>query len=772
MIRILEEIRRRKVGRVAVAYAAAAFVVLQVADIVLPALDAPGWVLTVLVVIAALGFPVAVALAWAFDVTADGVQRTPPAAPASAGARLLDRRGAAVVAVVAMVSVGAGGSYLWSRYAGAADLDPDLVVILPFRVSADPSIAYLREGMVDLLATSLSAESGLRAAEPRTALSAWRRVARDESIDLAADDAKQVARAVGAGQVVLGSVLGTGREVTLTASLIRLGGGRSIEARAQGDADGITRLIDELCAQLLSRAAGESETRLEALTSTSLPALRAYLEGQVHYRRSQFGRAAHAFDRAVDIDSTFALAALHLDMMIGWGDGRTPNQERSARLVHRYRDRLSPLDRLLFDAHVGADYPRMRTQAEILADWERALTRLPERADALFLYGDELFHYGSLVDRPDHLGAALRAFDRALAIDSSFTPALIHLLDAALYRGDAESARRLFDLLARSDTTAETAAYQYYSRLVAFGDTAQLEAFRRGLDTMSTHIRRMVGLAFAITTGEPADARAAVALNLSQAMTPQEREQALTDAYRMALTMGRPTEAAGYAEQALASGADAARWRSNLVLDALFWNGDRTSAERAVAALRQTSQGEATSSHVECTLGQWSAWHEDFEGATSHAVRRERLSVDGDATETDRACALVIRATVAVLSGAPDAAVLLERADSAAVRGPLDDYPLLRAINFSLSRLHELSGSLERALTAASRYVMVPIGMIGYSSSVWERARLAEMLGDHAAAREAYAQYLRMQHEPEPALLPRQEAAEVALLRLSAERAN
>jgi TolB-like protein len=770
MTRIIDEIRRRKVGRVAVAYAAAAFVALQVADIVLPALDAPGWVLTVLVVIAALGFPVAVALAWAFDVTPDGVQRTPPTTPVAVRSRTFDRRGLAVVAIVALVSLGAGGGYLWSRYAGAADLDPDLVVILPFRVSADPSIAYLREGMVDLLATSLSAESGLRAAEPRTALSAWRRVARDETVDLAADDAMQVARAVGAGQVVLGSVLGSGREVTLTASLVRLAGGRSIEARAQGDANEITRLIDELCGQLLSRAAGEGDQRLASLTSTSLPALRAYLEGQAAYRRSQFGAAAHAFDRAVEQDSTFALAAMYLDMMIGWGDADTPNQERAATLAHRYRDRLSPLDRIMLDAHLGVDYPRERTVADRLAAWETALVHLPERADAYFEYGDVLAHHGALVDRDDHQEASERAFRRSFAIDSSFTPALIHLLDGALFARRSEEARGLFELLARSDTSAQAGAYQYFLRVAAFGDAAQLAQFRSSLDTLPWPLLGSTAFAYIVGVGEIEDSRRAVAAMIRTALTPQLRNEALEQAYALALNLGRPQEALAYARQAMAlPGAPLAAWQASLLHDALYWDGDADAAREAAAAAESSANRPW---YLTCALGQWQAWHGEQAAAEQAAAEIEQRQPSLGTANMRALCTAVLRAISAHAQQTAEAGALLERADSIARIGPPGPTAPLRALNFSIARLLEERGQMERALRAASRHALTPQGVTQYSTLLLARARLAEAVGRSAVARDDYAEYLRLRYDAEPALMVQRAGAETALLRLTSERAN
>ncbi len=76
--RLLTELKRRKVYRVAVVYAVVAFVVWQAAEIAFPSLHLPEWTLTFVVVIALIGFPIALVLAWAFEITPEGVRRTEP----------------------------------------------------------------------------------------------------------------------------------------------------------------------------------------------------------------------------------------------------------------------------------------------------------------------------------------------------------------------------------------------------------------------------------------------------------------------------------------------------------------------------------------------------------------------------------------------------------------------------------------------------------------------------------------------------------------------
>jgi hypothetical protein len=81
---VLGELRRRKVFRVAAVYGAVAFVVLQAADIMLPRLGVPEWAMSLIVVLVVLGFPVALVMAWALELTPDGVRMTPASTAAGA----------------------------------------------------------------------------------------------------------------------------------------------------------------------------------------------------------------------------------------------------------------------------------------------------------------------------------------------------------------------------------------------------------------------------------------------------------------------------------------------------------------------------------------------------------------------------------------------------------------------------------------------------------------------------------------------------------------
>ena len=100
-------------------------------------------------------------------------------------------------------------------------VDAKVVAVAPFRVSgADPSLSYLREGMVDLLAAKLGGTAGIRPADARSLLAAWRSAAGSTEAELRRGEALGVAGRVGAGQLVLGDLVGSPDRVVVHATML------------------------------------------------------------------------------------------------------------------------------------------------------------------------------------------------------------------------------------------------------------------------------------------------------------------------------------------------------------------------------------------------------------------------------------------------------------------------------------------------------------------------------------------------------------------------
>lgn len=219
----LTELRRRKVYRVAAGYAVATFAILEGADLVLPTLGVPDWVFQLLVVLVLLGFPVALILAWAFDITAEGVQPD-PAGGAAPRTPMVYKVGG----VVLSLAIVGGGAYWYllarpsaeSSIAGTADVPsvasseprpvpPRSIAVLPFdALGTDEDLTFLGDGIAGEILTALSKAQGLRVA------------ARSSSFTLRSEDARTAGERLGVAYVLEGTVQRSGNRVRVTVSMV------------------------------------------------------------------------------------------------------------------------------------------------------------------------------------------------------------------------------------------------------------------------------------------------------------------------------------------------------------------------------------------------------------------------------------------------------------------------------------------------------------------------------------------------------------------------
>ncbi|HKN67752.1 MAG TPA: BTAD domain-containing putative transcriptional regulator, partial [Gemmatimonadaceae bacterium] len=263
------------------------------------------------------------------------------------------------IAVAVAVIVGGGLWVAEARGPAKTQYDPNLVAVLPFRESvSDSSLGYLREGMVDLLSAAFGAEPGPRAAEPHAVMGAWRRhsVANEDERVAIAD----VARDLGAGRVLTGSIVGNADRIVITATLLQMPAGRvHTDASVEGPVDSLMALVELLEMRLQAREEGESETGLASLASHPLAAIKSYLCGRAAYRRGQFQVAVTCFENALQTDSTFALAAFDLALASGWaGRPKELGVNRAIALAWAGRQRFGPADRAFAEAFIrSSGYP-------------------------------------------------------------------------------------------------------------------------------------------------------------------------------------------------------------------------------------------------------------------------------------------------------------------------------------------------------------------------------------------------------------------------------
>jgi tetratricopeptide (TPR) repeat protein/TolB-like protein len=344
------------------------------------------------------------------------------------------RRRLIIASAAALLAAAAAGGWLATRSSGHRVAPAaETLAVLPFRTSG-PGVEFLSEGMMDLLATNLRGVAGIKAVDPRAVLREWGK-------DRGSDDltrALAVGRGLDAGSVVLGSAVSTGGKVRVVADLYSIDGERLGRAQVDGPADSVLNVVDRLSLALLRDVWRSKEPvphlRLASLTTDSIEALRSYLQGERYYRRLNWDSALVAYTRAVESDSTFALAHLRRAQVFGWtgGYGNKESHEAVAAGV-RFGNRLPPRDRRLLIGY------RLFDEGKPAAiDSLRAFVRAyPDDVEGWYLLGESMFHIQAY--RPSPPESVWAVFDSVLRRDSTLFPALIHPLDLALlYRDRAE----------------------------------------------------------------------------------------------------------------------------------------------------------------------------------------------------------------------------------------------------------------------------------------------------------------------------------------------
>lgn len=788
------ELRRRHVFRVAAVYGVVALAVMAAASDFFPALRLPDWTVTLVAVLLLIGFPVALVLAWAFEITAGGVRRAAPrhdAAPADPGSHPGrsgpgGRRARWLIPASLVVLTVAGLAVVPRRGVSTDDdVDARIVAVLPFRVSgAAAELSYLREGMIDLLAATLTGEAGPRAGDPRAVLAALR-AERGTGADLPVDSGAALAARLGMGQVLQGAVVGTSSMLTLSAELRDARTGRvRARASAAGPADSLPSLVERLAAGLLAREAGLGAAGEAALGGVPLPALRDYLAGQAALRDARFGEAVHRFGAALAHDSTFALAALGYASAGGWTAVDAPgfSDARARRLAWQQRGRLGPTERLLLDVLVGPRYPEPASLAERVEVAGRAAESAPDRAELWYFWGDLVYHYGRLVGQTETSERAASAFRRALRVDPDFGPALHHVFEIEALAGDTVTATGLAARYLALDSAGRTADYVRWHMAHLRDDTAGLRNLRAGWRDADPELLRLPIFQFTQWGGFALeDAEAAVTELQRRAETPGQQRAALRLEWVLALNRGQPGRA-GRALDGMRTTGVSSWWQPDWleIWGAIYWGGDTGAAveaagrlERTVAApLPATETALRLRSGDACLLAQWRAVNGHVAAAAAALERMEEVAQAFEEARPHAAfCELMVQAVIADAEERPDAATLAARLDSVALTAPPVSLLVTETANLLLVRLHELQGRTGAALAAARRRHLATSDPHFLSTFLHEEGRLATLTGDTAAAIRAYSHYLALRSDAEPAAMPEIERVRVQLSRLTGEAA-
>jgi TolB-like protein/Flp pilus assembly protein TadD len=306
------ELKRRNVYKVAVAYAVVAWLLIQAVSILFPTFEAPGWVMKVFVAVVAAGFPIALILAWAFELTPEGLTRTEFAddLPRKSGGR----RGWIYVVIVAgaiSVSLFFLGRYTASHGTGAWHTESfeKSIAVLPFEnLSDDKTNAYFATGIQDEIMTRLAKIADLKVIS-RTSTQQYQSKPGNLS---------QIAKQLGVAHVLEGSVQKVGDQVRVNVQLIRADHDSHLWAetydRNLTDIFGVESDVARSIAQALeAKLSGHEEQAFGAKPTHNPEAYDAYLRGlaaEGESIRSVYPtqKAISFYKRAVHLDPGFAVA--------------------------------------------------------------------------------------------------------------------------------------------------------------------------------------------------------------------------------------------------------------------------------------------------------------------------------------------------------------------------------------------------------------------------------------------------------------------------------
>ena len=405
-----------------------------------------------------------------------------------AGTSRPGRRMSVAVAIGIAVLLVAGAALI-ARSRTRVPLDANLVAVAPFDV-LDPKLALWREGLVDILSRNLDGAGPIRTVSPTLVVRRWSGRADPTA-------AADLGRTTGARLAVFGQLVGTRADsVRLTATLLDVATGRVLgELELRDVSANLDHLTDSLTVGLLrelGRTRAIGAVRLASFGSTSLPALKAFLQGEQFFRRTQWDSAIAYYGRAIAIDSTFALALHEMGTALGWqrvgGDSLANTYTlRAGALNHG----LSPRDSLLIaaDSLSAVMYQYFGDTAfaaharRLSATLNEAARRYPDDPMVWYALGDAGYHF--LVFRGMTDKEVRAAFDRSIALDSAFAPSYIHPVDLALSLDDSAAARRYAALyLALAPTDAEGSGMPLIAKLLDPA-TASSADVQRLLDTAS-----------------------------------------------------------------------------------------------------------------------------------------------------------------------------------------------------------------------------------------------------------------------------------------------
>ncbi len=420
MTSFFEEAKRRKVYRVAAAYIIAAGGIIQLASAAFPAWELPNWALRLVIVLLLIGFPIALILAWAYDITAQGVRATPTAA----GPRSHRRRNIVMLVLTGVAVSAAAGFFLLPRV--SAHKCDKSIAVLPFEnLSDEKENAYFADGIQDDVLTNLSKIGDLKVIS-RTSVMPYRGKG---------SNVREIGKALGVGAILEGSVRRMGNRVRVNVQLINADTDEHMWAedydRDLTDVFAIqTDLAQQIVRELQAKLSPMEKAQIERRPTQNGEAYLAFVQAhdlstRPDKFRGDIENAEQLFERATKLDPNFAEAFAGLAWIDNWmyhTFDPTAARKEKARAAAEEALRLQPN---LPEAHLALGfyyYYCERDYQNALREFAIAKLSLPNSAEVYMAIG-------SIERRQGKWAQSTGNFEKAVSLSPRDSFILVNLAD-------------------------------------------------------------------------------------------------------------------------------------------------------------------------------------------------------------------------------------------------------------------------------------------------------------------------------------------------------
>jgi TolB-like protein/Tfp pilus assembly protein PilF len=590
----LGELKRRNVVRVAILYAVVGWLVLQVADLVMPRLGIPAWGVPLVILLVVLGFPLALVLAWAFEVTPEGIKRTHEVEHHESITHLTGRKldfliigvlaAALLYVIVDLFVLRERGVLAPKPPSPASNASVVSIAVLPFvDMSKAKDQEYLADGISEELLNVLARMEGFKVTG-RTSAFAFK----GQNEDL-----RTIGQKLGVENILEGSVRTQGERIRVTAQLVKASDGYHLWSdtydRQLGD---VFAIQDDIARQVVgairSALASNGSVSLSAAKSDRPPtgnveAYTHFLRGQQLLRsreRTRMQSALAEYERAVALDPGFARAHVGIgtSLVLLAAYGYEDITDIEARASGEF-ERALTIEPGLPDAYAGQALlldNQILDNAEQMPLLERAVTGNPSDSQSLVWLSQAYAVDGRAED-------ARRTMERAYAVDPLMPLVLVNYAQRSFRLGQRDLSERLLGELAGLDP--ESAALYRQRSVLAADDGRTDEAIRWGSAGARRHpddAGICDGLALSWADLGDAERSLSYAARLRQ-LTPGSAFGVSTEIF-VRLSLGKLNEAEELVESA-AGRYDSDRWVQVVMASYLMTRGDHSRALQALLAV-------------------------------------------------------------------------------------------------------------------------------------------------------------------------------------------